>query len=347
MSAQSNSLRVLRVGSCGPLGMSARQVAMAFRARRLEPRSCKFKDKRRAAIGVVRCRWLLDDVVGRDRFVQLAAPALREAMTGFTEPVPIVLAGPPTYRPDMPEKRLDDLPKRIASAAEVTLNDSASQMLYLGHAGFAYAIQQAAELLEKGHPLVVVGGVDSYYQKFALKWLDGHMRLHALGTENGIIPGEGAAFALLTSSEGPTDERLKAKLAHVEPLAEVVHWSAAEEPEVKDQQSMSAETMTKLAQDAIEALGTTPSWVLTDVNPEVHRINEWVAVELRCDLGRQQALHQRLPSDAGDVGAASGAMMLALASTFWEVGCAPASEALLALHSDTAERGVLALRRPT
>jgi len=346
MTATSRAIRVLGVGSSGPLGMTARQVAMAFRARRLEPRSCKFKDKKRVTIGVVRSRWLLDDVHGRDRFVQLGAPALREAMAGFTEPVPMVLAGPPAYRPDMPEKRLDDLPSRLAQAAGITLDESASQVLYLGHAGFAHAVQQAAELFEKGHPLVVVGGVDSYYEKYALRWLDGFMRLHAPGTENGIIPGEGAAFALLTSAEPAQDAQLKAKLARVEPLAEIVHWSAADEPDQEDKQSMTAATMTELTQGAIEALGVTPAWVLTDVNPEVHRINEWVAVALRCDLGRKQAMHQRLPSDAGDVGAASGAMMLAIAATYWSVGCAPASEALIALHSDAAERGVIALRRP-
>jgi 3-oxoacyl-[acyl-carrier-protein] synthase-1 len=85
-----------------------------------------------------------------------------------------------------------------------------------------------------------------------------------------------------------------------------------------------------------------PRWVLSDVNGERHRIREWSLVDIR-QLGND-VMQQRYATQLGDIGAAVGPTLLAIACQQFQRGIAPAQRVVVALHSEGAERGVFALQ---
>ena len=89
--------------------------------------------------------------------------------------------------------------------------------------------------------------------------------------------------------------------------------------------------------------GVPVEWVLSDVNNASSRVHEWQEVARRA-LPRDR-VELRMVDHLGDLGAATGAMLAAMACTWWRIGCAPAPAALIALHSLLAERGLILLRR--
>ncbi len=320
---------VRKVGARCPLGLDALQTAMAVRAGLLEPRSCDFLDKRNNRIGCVRARWLPDDLHGVERWLALAVPALAEASRGWgEEPLPLWVAVPEADRPD-DDPAVGGMLDELARGAELVIAPKKSGLVRGGQAAFVEALLQAERQLEAGAPAAIVGGVDSYFHPDTLRWLDEGYRLHAPRALDGFIPGEGAAFALL---EREGDARVE--ITQVDQAIE--RSVAADEPNL-------AQALTALMR---EALGDdAAAWVLSDINGEAHRVSEWEKVAIRCGLRGERVVHQRLPGDLGDVGAATGALMLAVASSFWHAGCAPRDRALMMLASERGERGVFVAER--
>jgi len=325
---------VVATGARAATGLNALQLAMGVRARLFEPRACGFKDKRGRAIGLCRVGGLAADLHGYDRLLALASPALREATAGQPRAtVPLLVALPETGRPDDDERLETAFLADLAHRAELTIAPRRSEVVRRGQAGMVWALDEAVRLLRAGAPTVVVGGVDSYYDPATLTWLDEGYRLHSLEAANGFIPGEAAAFLVLRpagteprAGEDPSPCRL-------------VAVSQDEERTVlDDEQPNLARALTQVVREvgAREA-----PWVLSDVNGERHRLREWRMVALREDLSTAEQL--RLPRELGDVGAASGAVMMSLAATYWRLGCAPGRRAVILLSSEGPERGAISL----
>jgi 3-oxoacyl-[acyl-carrier-protein] synthase-1 len=205
-----------------------------------------------------------------------------------------------------------------------------------GHAGVAIAAAQAVELLGAGAPSVIVGGVDSYGHPDVVRWLDEGCRLHATGVENGLVPSEAAAFFVLRG-ESPRPTAAPA------PSPRLTHASAGIERAVAVDQPNLALAATTLARAMVDATGRCP-WVLCDVNGERHRVREWQMLSFR-ELWADDVVELRLPERLGDVGAASGAIAVAMAVCFWQAGCAPAASCAIMLAAEGAERGVLRLEQ--
>jgi len=100
-----------------------------------------------------------------------------------------------------------------------------------------------------------------------------------------------------------------------------------------------ATAMTQIVRQIVVASGRGPAgWVLSDLNGERHRLKEWEKVAVRAPLARP-FVHRRLPDEMGDLGAATGIMILAVASVWWRAGCAAHPTVLAVLHSEGPERG--------
>jgi 3-oxoacyl-[acyl-carrier-protein] synthase-1 len=333
------------VGARSPLGLDALQVTLCARAGKIEPRPTAFLDSRNYPIGDVRALCLRDDLHGFERLVELAVPALREAAATLG---PRRAAGDARLRPPilltLPEAgRADDdarlgpaFVETIAKRAEIPVDLARSEVIRAGHAGFAIALARAAALLrEREVHAVLVGGVDSYHHPGVLASLDEGYRLHAPAVSDGFVPSEGAAFVLL--------EPLRVSDAAVRPLARLVLAGATREETVATGAPNLAEAMTRLARGAAEVAGPL-GWILTDINGERHRVREWTMVQMRIDdLVEEGARVERWVEELGDAGAATGALLAVLACMQWQVGCAPAGAALVALHSESPERGVVIL----
>lgn len=343
---------VTGVGVRCALGLSALHTAMLVRARRGEPRSTRFFDKRQRFIGACTTPGLRENLHGVDRLLGLAAPALRAAVPGDAPSAtwPLFLAVPERGRPD-DDARLDGaFVPALAEASGVALDEKRSRTFRAGHAGTALALAAALDEIARGAPAVVVGGVDSYYHPEVLAWLDEECRLHALDAENGFVPGEGAGFLVLAprlapkpaqrpsheprAKDAPRDAGSPALLRRVE---------VGREESVLGDAPNTGRAMTRIVQDlALSAPGGKLAWALTDVNGERHRMREW---ELAAGRGAftDSAIHQRAVDDLGDLGAASGGVLGALACELFRTGAAPASAACIALSSDGPERGAFLL----
>lgn len=331
---------VVRVGGRGPLGLTSLGVVTAARAGKLEVRPSAWRNAKGLAAGVSSCRFLPEALGGVDRLFALARPALEEALAGVREPVPLALglAGP--ERPDAPREP-GELLRRLARGGDHALpvDEARSTLHATGHASFGAALEAAAALVERGAPLALAGAVDSVVGPDALAWLDAGYRLHGEGVEDGVIPGEGAAFVLLagplrggaTPFEGPAPPRVAS-----------VHFArtALEPGGGEPEGPVLAQAVTSLVHEAMAIAA--PRWILNDVD-EYHRVREWSRVELRVAPAFEGVPELRVPDRFGDVGAATGALAALLVARSWSIGAPPRGPALVALHSDGAERSVFLL----
>jgi len=335
--------QILGVGARGPLGLNALQIAMCGRAGKIEPRRTRFTDKNGNSIGAVRARFLPDDLHGYDRLVALAAPALLEAAkvlvkSALAPPYPLFLALSEAGRPDDDSRFGPEILAELARRTGIPIDLERSVVVRSGHAGGGMALELAAlRLAEGGRPqAILVGGVDSYYHPDVLKWLDFECRLHSGTAGNGLIPSEGAAFVVLTAS---TDEAAGSAIGRITAAV------SAREDTVGTHVPNLATAMTRAVRTAATlASGSPIRWVLTDVNGERHRISEFSRVQIRSkDLFTEDFHHDALAEELGDVGAASGALLLAAACVHFRAGSAPAERVLIALHAEAQERSVLVI----
>ncbi len=339
---------ILGAGARSPSGLTALQVTMSARARKLAPRPSHMIDKEGEPISMARLASIADDVFGLARFVALGGPALTQAAApwiaaGRSTPgagIPLFLALPSRKRPGFDPALLHDLLAALEERARVPLDVARSHLITQCRAGGVLAFQRALELLRRDEvPAVLVGGIDSYFDPDLLEHLDRELRLHTPSTENGMIPGEGAAFVLLAR---------RRRASSLEPLGRVLAAAVEDEPHPYGAaEPCLAEGITAALRRASAVFGPGARrvpWALTDVANERHRVEEWMyAFGRNFGAFTPEVIHDQPLLKTGDVGAASAALLTVIAVTQWQTGCAPGDAALLALHSDGAERGALAL----
>ncbi len=347
----STSGTIIGVGMCTPLGLDARQSALSIRARKLSPDRTAFRDRRGFTIGDCRAKRLDDACVGRARKLELAAPALAEAvrsLPGPAGPMPLFVSLPP-LRSEGEEPLGPGFLAELAGRAGVPIALEESEPIVLGHAGFAAALERALAHVTAPPPppaagarppgdrpprrFAIVGGLDSYHDPHVLAALDRERRLHGGGAWNGFIPSEAAAFLVVApSGTGPAYARVLAVMTAME------RDDDAEEPPI-------GEAATELVRAVAATMKTPIPWALPDVNGERHRVREWTFARMR---NRERfddhgTVETRLYDELGDVGAASGAVHAAYACQAFRLGFAPGPQALVALASDGPTRGAIAL----
>jgi 3-oxoacyl-[acyl-carrier-protein] synthase-1 len=342
----SGEVVIAGVGARVATGVDALTTAMSVRAGKSVVRESRFVDRAGEPIALAWLASMGEALVGRERFVGLAAPALAECARGWAAlfaarghpapALPLVLAIPAEADPDDP--RGGKLLAAVAERSGVAIDAGRSRVVAQGRAGGAAAIEQAAARLAKGEEdAVLVGGVDSWFDPERLEDLDRDRRLHAPGAENGFVPGEGAAFVLLVA---------RRRAGELPRFASVVGAATEREPRpYGSPDPCHALGITIATKRAIAgAAGAKIGWALTDVVFERHRVEEWLYAEGRV----QGALAPEYRHDqplilTGDLGAASAPALVAMACVHFSAGSAPADLALVAAHSDSGERGAILL----
>lgn len=336
------SALVLGVGARAATGLDALQVTMSARADRLRVRGSHMLDRAGEPIGVCRLPSIGDATQGIDRLLALAAPAFVQAARALEperrgQPLPVFVALPDKARPGFDPRVPQHFLRALEGLVGVPFDHARSKLVLACRAGGAEAFEHALAALERGADLALVGGVDSYFDPDVLDWLDGELRLHSMSTENGFIPGEGAAFVAL-ARRGAAGGR--ARLCEV--LAAATEHEPHPWPSPEPRLGLAMQSALERAARPLGAAARMVDHALSDVTNERHRVDEWQTAMLRAyEVFTPEATHEQPLLSTGDVGAASVPMLAAIVATRFATGCATGPRALLAAHSDGSLRGAV------
>jgi 3-oxoacyl-[acyl-carrier-protein] synthase-1 len=244
------------------------------------------------------------------RMLRLAAPSLEAVSAGLTSPVPLILAMPALA----PESAgwVRHVPAYLQKLTRAAIDRDRSMVLPFGRAAGLLALEHALQQLASGEQdTVIVGGVDTFLDLRLLSELDGEGRILGSRVMDGFIPGEGAAFYVLSSAAQPA--------ASGEP-AIVVHGAAsAMDPGHRygDAPAKGEGLAVALAQ-LRQRMPPLPGPVATTFggfNGESFDAKMWGVTYLRHKDLFAPAMAIEHPADKfGDAGAAMGAILVALAA---------------------------------
>lgn len=337
---------VVATGAVTPVGVDASMTAASVRAGIMRHEALPFVDRAgepmRMALAPVEAPF------GKARRMQaLAVQAAREALaaldvSALRRPVALCLGLP------APQAALDPVdPDAFVAAFEEALDvsvDATHRYGYaLGHAAGGVAVEQAVRLLvTQPDRAVLVGGVDSYADALTLETLDAAGRLHSDANADGFVPGEGAAFCVLTTVDA-------ARRYGWTPRALVRAVASGEEPAPLTSDAVCIGAgLTQVLHAVLGTLrdGETADWTLCDLNGESFGATEWTYAYLRTGARHGEPLEVWHPADGyGDVGAASGVMGVALAVEAWTRRYARGPRCLVWASSDDAPRAAILLQQ--
>jgi len=293
-----------------------------------------------------------DELRGLDRLMALAIPAAQEAMDALIQDDSLrrwlsaigISLGVPSPRPGLDNNIGESLLSQLKIKLGIGSSRKMQCVIPTGHASALSGIGKAIEWISSGsEELVLVGGVDSYYDADTLEWLDETKRLHSEANKDGFIPGEGAGFCLLASLDF-------ANRYHLKPLAMILSVGSSEEPHPLTSDGICiGQGMTNTLRQALAILNTkdeVADWTICDMNGESFRSMEWVYAYLRTGTGHRDPLEIWHPADCyGDIGAASGSVLACLAIAAWQRNYARGDYSLIWTSSDGKERSAMLLKR--
>ena len=320
---------ITRAGARSAFGANLEQTFFGLRAQKLTIRRTELRDKDGEFVGAFLDRLTAADVFGLPRWLELAIPALREALATpmggpIRDPLPFIVALN-TDDESLGRTLIDEL----ADESEVTPDRKHSSWVAAGAPGFAIAMARALDLIREGAPRVAVGAVDSFHDPRRYAELDDDRRILSARWRDGFIPGEGAAFVLV---EAPGQKGAIATVAACKFDEE------REDPDI-------ASAWTRVVESAVAKSQAPIPWVITDTNGERHRELTWSFVQhrLRLEIDPDRSRVSALGREMGDAGSAAGALGCAIACQAFLAGAAGGSSVLLALAGDGPHRAALVL----
>jgi 3-oxoacyl-[acyl-carrier-protein] synthase-1 len=205
-------LAIFGLGMCTPLGLSARFTQMEMAAGTVRFFETDVLDNAGEPVRASILTLLEPGLSRTERMTSLAVTALQEAMRDTASlgikrlPLLLALPEPGSGSPFYPKLLLEELE---GAAAPVQLDVFEGALFSEGRAGFFRALAEASRLLKSRKATwVLVGGVDSMCDRDSLAHHALAGRTLGSSTRDGIVPGEGAGFFLLTSTvpEGHREE---------------------------------------------------------------------------------------------------------------------------------------------
>lgn len=282
---------------------------------------------------------------GRDRLLELATSALMDlaGSAGLKRrelPSGALLVSLPAPDPvvdgwSLAREFLPSLRRRAGLDAF-----KAERISQTGQSGMLELLGDASALLStRAVDFCVLLGADSYLSGDRMELFDAAYRIKSARNVDGFVPGE-AATALLLETPRRAAERGRAAHAVISGLG----FGAEPETEASDKQSTGAGLCQALrailgrggvggAYSPAGGAQSPPSaaeWVLCDLNGESYRSFEWgvTMTRLGAELGGvKQIVHPA--SSFGDIGAATGGALVAVAAAAFRRGYAPSREATL------------------
>ena len=202
--SETDAPAVVGVGIATPIGLSARSCFAALRAGVIAFSETPHISGSGEAIRTSCLVGLPPNTARADRMRLLGRLALADLVRNF-ERRPLGRLG---FFIGMPEERTEDdgqaldfaerLAALVASAFDIPC--PAARVYNVGRSSFFFALERAVAALGSGDcDAAIVGGVDSLCAPDTLRQFDTDRRLLGSVSSDGIIPGEGAAFVMLTT----------------------------------------------------------------------------------------------------------------------------------------------------
>ncbi|MEN3332479.1 MAG: 3-oxoacyl-[acyl-carrier-protein] synthase [Blastocatellia bacterium] len=284
---------------------------------------------------------LLDDCFGLERLESLAIPAARECMQDYADRfsrlrLPALALSLPKWGDWSSTSTISAFLNNFEQGVGITFDAQRRKVFFGDRCSGMVALKTAFEWISRGEAdFCLVGGVDSYIEAERLEEIDAAKRLHSSSNPHGFIPGEAAAFILI----GRHDLRSRSDRS-----PQVIFRACAIEVEPHpfgSGQPCLAQGLTNSCREALSAMAIHEQidWILCDMNGEPEWANEWAYAYIRSREKYVDPLNIWHPADCiGDVGAATGAVLSAIAFSCYKQMCAPGRNLLIWTAGDAPER---------
>ncbi len=252
------------------------------------------------------------DPVGR--MLALApAPAmacLRKARLGPDSPALPFFLSLPAPRPGFGPPEATRCAALLAARLPCRFDPGQSGIICTGQPGGLSAIAAGQTLIAAGKAEACLIGAVEALDMALLDWLDAHHQLKAEDVPCGLIPGEAAGFLLLASESFMQSQGLT-------PEAQIIATAAALEPSPwYGGQPATGNGLAAVYDHLLTPENPRADVTYIDHNGQNWRAEEWLTAWLRHGPRHAEPLDLRHPADAwGDIGAASGILLTALAAT--------------------------------
>lgn len=333
MSDQSK-LYIAGMGMITPIGAHTAMTAAAVRAGVSGYTECNFFDEdfnkvRMATVPDEALENCLDEEVligpmsaRHARMLQMAKLAIRDISPKLPkdQKLPLFLAGPEPLAANDQALKMSFI-KNLAVQTGINIDFEKCRINSVGRAGGLANLKLAFRFFESTDAkYALVGGVDSFYDKDALDYFVARKRLLGREAMDGFIPGEAAAFLLLTKepSAAGTAERLPFIF---EPA------NGSERGHMYSNETYTGDGLATAVTGAIGNARTSKIKTLySSMNGESFFAKEHGVAMIRNHDAFDEKVKIEHPADCfGDLGAASGIVMVALSamSILTKKGVAP------------------------
>lgn len=228
---------------------------------------------------------------------------------------------------------------RVLGVTEFPISAALINIIALGHAGTASAVQQAARAIHKGHlERVVVLGVDSYLDAHSLGW--SMARIKVPHNPVGLMPGEAGACFLIEAE--PVARQRDATIHAI-----VEGATVGEEPYNLFTEEINwgiglASVMAVLLPESAVFSGD----AFVDLNGEEWRARELTGARIKLGARFDPARFVMAASSLGETGAASGAIGVCLAARSFARSYDSNGHALVISSSEHGHVGAIRLSKP-
>ena len=246
------------------------------------------------------------------RLIKMSIIAIREAIKGISPkgPIPLVLALPQSRDKAIPQPAeliLHNI-KIQPDLAQVDIKQA--QLIHTGRAGGIQTLEIAQRFLYGlNHEYVLIGGVDSYCEYPILMALDEDKRLMATGRMDSFVPGEGAAFLLVTRNPAVALQVQGQCISLGNPgIAQEPGYMESEEPYL-------GEGLDQAFKKALLNTREPVTTLYSSMNGENFWAKEYGVALMRNQQHFVEELNVEHPADCfGDLGAATGTTLLILSA---------------------------------
>lgn len=252
------------------------------------------------------------------RILRLAAPSFSAVAANLGGPVAVILGLPPLTPAESPW--LMRVPEYLQQLTGIAVDRQRSVTLPSGRAAALLALERASQLLKAGAvETVVVGGVDTFLDLRLLSELDVEERILGPRVMDGFIPGEGAAFYVLSAGRSTG--------SHTGPRVVVNAAASTMDPGHRygDAPARGEGLAVALGQARQRLEQPVPPVATTfaGFNGESFDAKLWVARVRHSDFFSAEMVIEHPADKFGDAGAAMGAILVALAAESLRNGTRP------------------------